>query len=455
MSSVESVETLRDADGGHARFTKSLILPLIILGAQYFLGFITSPLIARVLGPTDRGRLTFFLSISQWAVVILGLGSPQAITYLVASRRFTRSQSVNVVFTVLLSVSAAAGALAFALFSLWSPALSYLTPTEIALLAVFSFASFSLALLSALLLGLQKIIDYYISQLLTPLLFFGVLITLLLTGRFAYLPLLQSYTAIIVLTCIVVAVHVIRQIGFELSFPFKAWRPILTYGLKLYPGSILSIAIVRLDVLFVAMFLGFTELGYYAISVQMAEVVYQLASVFATIRLPQTASGSKADADRSFPSISRQLILTSLLCALLIAAGGILLIRLWLPNFKPSIAALLLLLPGTISLGLAHLYFAELCGRGRPGYGTMIIIINTLMMILLDLWLIPAWGINGAAIASSVVYTMGFAFALFAVHKESGVGFRDLILIGPQDLSIYKTLLRDLKVSIQNSGSGK
>jgi Na+-driven multidrug efflux pump len=79
----------------------------------------------------------------------------------------------------------------------------------------------------------------------------------------------------------------------------------------------------------------------------------------------------------------------------------------------------------------------------------MIIVLNSLVMILLDLWLIPAWGINGAAIASSLVYTMGFSFALFAVHRESGIGFRELLLVGRQDLSVYKLLVRHAKTAIQ------
>lgn len=453
MTSKENAEPLKADGDEHARFTKSVALPLVLLGVQYCLSFITSPLIARLLGPTDRGRFTFFLSIAQWAVVILGLGSPQAITYLVARQSFHRSQAISIVFTVLLTVGAAATILAIALLSLWRPAFTYLTSLELALLAVVSFASLSLALLFSLLLGLQRIFDYYLSQLLTPLIFFGVLIVLLLAGHFSYVALIQAYTAVLILSCIVVTARLIKQVGFKFSLPFKSWRPILAYGLKLYPGSILSIGIIRLDVFFVTAFLGFTELGYYAISVQMAEVVYQLASVFATIRLPQTASGSKADADRSFPAISRQLILTSFLIALLVAAGGIALIQIFLPDFKPSIVALLLLLPGTISLGLAHLYFAELGGRGRPGYGTMIIVINTLTMIVLDLWLIPVWGINGAALASSIVYAMGFSFALVAVQRESGVGFRDLTLVGYEDLRIYKTMLRDLRTTIQARGS--
>jgi O-antigen/teichoic acid export membrane protein len=441
------------ADVEHAALYKSVFVLLVILAAQYCLSFITGPLIARVLGPTDRGRFTFFLTIPQWAIVTLGVGAPQAITYLVASRRFSKSESLSAVLTVLLTLGGVMIILALGFFLLLSPGFTRFTRVEAVLLPTLSFAAIALVMLLAVLLGLQRTIDYYAFQLLTPLLFFGVLVGLLLTGRFAYLAVIESYTAVMVLSCIVVAAWLIKQTGFQLKLSFNFWRPILSYGLKIYLGSILSIVIVRMDVFFVTAFLGFTALGYYSISVQLAEIVYRLAGVFATIRLPQTASRSKAEADRTFPAVSRQLILLSFLSILLVAVAGFVLIHFWLPAFRPSIVALLLLLPGTASLGLANLYFAELGGRGRAGYGSTIIALNSVVMILLDLVLIPSCGINGAAIASTLVYSLGFAFALFAVHRESGIRFRELLLVRREDWMLYKTLIRSATTGIAAMGS--
>src|SRR5947209_5253373 len=138
MTKDENREPLRGTDVGEARSSKSVIVLLAIITAQYCLAFITSPLIARFLGPDGRGRFTFFLSITQWAIVILGLGSPQAITYLVASQRFSRSKAFSVVLTVLLTLGGAVSIITFALFSLWPTVLNNLTRPEVAWLAVCS-----------------------------------------------------------------------------------------------------------------------------------------------------------------------------------------------------------------------------------------------------------------------------------------------------------------------------
>ena len=453
MASQQNEESLRASSDEHLKFNRSLLVALVILSAQFVLGFLTSPLIARLLGPADRGRFTYFITISQWAVIIFGLGSPQALIFLIARQRFPRSQIITVALTAVLTLGGAASLIAAALLFLRPLKLTRLTSPELVLVVAFSFASFAYGMLSAVWLGLQKTTEYYLSQLLTPLLFVCVLFVLLLTGHFAYLPMIEAYTAITMIACLVIALRIVRDAGFQLMVPPRLWREMFGYGLKVYPGSLLSMLISRLDVFLLTAFHGFTALGYYAISVQMAEVVYQLSSVVATIRLPQAASKSKAEADSSFPAVSRQLILISFLSAATVAAGGIVLIRTWLPNFAPSIVALLWLLPGTISLGLAHLYFAELAGRGRPGYGSMVTILIALAMIVLDLWLIPRWGIKGAAIASSLVYASGFSLALFGVHRESGIGYRELLLVRSQDLSVYKTFVSQAKTAIQALGS--
>ena len=412
-----------------------------ILGAQYLLAFATGVLIARILGPTDRGRLTFFLTIPQWALVVVGLGAPQAITYLIASRRFSQSESLSVVFTVLLTLGGAILILALALLAPWSPAFKRFTMTEAGLVSVLSFASIALAILLAVILGWQQTLQYFLFQLVAPVCFLVALAVLFSIRRLNYSTVIAANTAIMIISCAVVAYAITRRTGFRLRLRFGFWRPILGYGLKIYVGSILSLVIVRMDVFFVAAFLGFTALGYYAVAVQMAEVVYRLASVFATARLPETASRSKADADQTFPALSRQLILLSLVVMSIIAVAGTAFIRIFLPAFRPAIPAMLLLLPGSTFLGLANLYFAELGGRGRAGYGSSIIAANSVTMVILDLLIIPLWGINGAAIASSLVYGMGFAFALYAVQRESDIRLLDLILVRPRDLLVYKSLI--------------
>ncbi len=433
LTEEESVRVGGDAD---VAFDRRVGAALVIWGAQFVLGFLTSPLIARLLGPTDRGRFTYFLTIAQSAVVVCGLGLPQAVTFFVAHRRFARAQIIAVAATWWLALSGVAGLIAAALVSSWPTGFAHLTRPEVVPLVVVSLASLAVGLSSSVLLGLSRTTEYYLLQCLTSLTLVGTLAVLWLTGHFAYLSMIETYAAITAVACVVTALRIAPRAGLRFTAAGDLWRRMLAYALKIYPGSVLSMVIVRVDVFVVAAFHGLAAVGYYAVSVQMAAVVYQVAGLVATVRLPRVAGHSKSEADRSFPRISRRLIATSVASAFAVAVAGILVIRLWLWQFSPSIVVLLLLLPGAICLGLAQLYFTELAGRGRPGYGSAVTIVLAVAMIALDFWLIPRWGINGAAVASSVVYASGFMFALVGVHRESGIGFRELLLIGRGDLRI-------------------
>ena len=59
-------------------------------------------------------------------------------------------------------------------------------------------------------------------------------------------------------------------------------------------------------------------------------------------------------------------------------------------------------------------------GRGRPGTGTLILVAGLALNIGANLVLIPAYGIRGAAAASSLSYFVTAALTLVVFHRLSG-----------------------------------
>ena len=78
-----------------------------------------------------------------------------------------------------------------------------------------------------------------------------------------------------------------------------------------------------------------------------------------------------------------------------------------------------LLLPGAIALSGSKILANELTARGFPGVNTVVAALGATATILSDLWLIPRYGIGGAAIASSVGYTLTFVLVLAAFRRRS------------------------------------
>jgi len=70
--------------------------------------------------------------------------------------------------------------------------------------------------------------------------------------------------------------------------------------------------------------------------------------------------------------------------------------------------------------------------------------------IPLNLWLIPKWGIAGAAFASSVAYIIATIVVIIAFTKISKKSWTDILLIKKQDFQDYKIFISKIRKRISN-----
>lgn len=66
---------------------------------------------------------------------------------------------------------------------------------------------------------------------------------------------------------------------------------------------------------------------------------------------------------------------------------------------------MLALLPGVVLLGGAKVLTNEITGRGYPHYNSINAGLALVLTVVLDLVLIPRYGVLGAALASSIAYS--------------------------------------------------
>ena len=70
--------------------------------------------------------------------------------------------------------------------------------------------------------------------------------------------------------------------------------------------------------------------------------------------------------------------------------------------------------------------------------------------IPLNLWLIPKWGIAGAAFVSSVAYIVATITVIIAFVKISKKSWTDILLIKKQDFQDYKKIIFKIRRKILN-----
>jgi Na+-driven multidrug efflux pump len=103
-----------------------------------------------------------------------------------------------------------------------------------------------------------------------------------------------------------------------------------------------------------------------------------------------------------------------------------------------AVVPLWLLLPGVFTLSGAKILTSYLSGIGKPIYATWIAGGGLVLTVILDLFLIPRFGIAGAAAASSIVYTLTAAACIYCFRLESGAGILETVIVQPQDFAYYR-----------------
>ena len=82
--------------------------------------------------------------------------------------------------------------------------------------------------------------------------------------------------------------------------------------------------------------------------------------------------------------------------------------------------------------------------QGRPLVNTMITTASLVVTLIALIALVPPFGVNGAAAASSIAYGAHFAAALYAYRRISGQPVLEAIVPRPSDARLYTDALRDV-----------
>jgi O-antigen/teichoic acid export membrane protein len=252
----------------------------------------------------------------------------------------------------------------------------------------------------------------------------------------------------VVLTCFVI--FLIQKITkIDISFRPDLSKNAARYGLKAYFGNLAQFLNYRLDILLISAFLAPDAVGYYSIAVGMAETIWILPGAIATVLFPRVSSLHDTDANSLTPKIARHTYFIIFVFVLLLFFFASPLIKILFGTaFLSSERPLLILLPGIIAVAGSKTLTADLSGRGKPQLGAYAAFVSLAINIPLNIYLIPKWGISGAAFASSMAYISANIMVIIAFAKISKNSWFDTLIIKKIDLIEYKNLLFKLRAQL-------
>jgi O-antigen/teichoic acid export membrane protein len=417
---------------------RSVALNILGQVALLLIGFLSSLLVARWLGPTNRGLLAIMIEVGSVGLVIAGLGLPLAIVYF-SSRPDPPSGALFGNCVLYTAVLAAIFLPAFWIFSdqiadLVSRGRGGTTWVLAALLVPVTFLNWTT---SNQLLGTLRFGIFNVLMVLSKLVIVAAVIVLIgVAGYGVGAGLLANALGGIVL--IVGSSYVILRRARPL-LDRGLFKRTLRYGLRVQVGSIFQSLNYRLDIVVLQFFVPLAQVGYYVVAEIMAELVILFANGFQSSVQPLIAhyEGEARQSETTKASVRHHGILA---CAGIVANAVFSPLVIWYgygAGFRSAIAPFFVLLPGIWFLGTGTVIAGDLRGRGRPGLASILAGVAVLATIILDVILISAAGVMGAATASLVAYTIYGSSSILALSRVSGIPIRELVVPTRVDLAVY------------------
>ena len=189
-----------------------------------------------------------------------------------------------------------------------------------------------------------------------------------------------------------------------------------------------TISLYHIDILILLPVAGSHETGLYRGALLVAEFLWFVPHVFQVVLLHSSSElwsqGRRSQISELSSRILRYTITVTLLLAMGIAALVEVFMRYYFgPAFVPASVVVLLLLPGVVGFAVARPLFA--IGQGKGQLRLLIIATGTAagLNLVLNLLLIPPYGMYGAAVATSIGYGSMLVFHVLAARK---IGFDPL-----------------------------
>lgn len=432
------------------QFSKQVSLTFItrVLNLILALGF--TILVARLLGPEGKGIYTLAILLPTTIVMATNLGIGPATIYYVAQGKY--SNKIILGNNLYIAIFFSAIGLLTGYFFIYFYRTTLLPGVEsyylyLALLLIIGnicFNYFQGLLLGKLIITKYNTITFAQSVLLIILTIIllpvfkigikGAIIANIVTVYFGALILFYSAYKI--------------SDGISLKLNVDYIRNVFSYGLKAHTGNVIGFLIYKIDLFLIGGIINTAAVGLYSVSAGLAERLWMISQTASFVLFPRVASEKDEQKKKMFtPIVSRNVFLLTIVGGFfLIILSDWLVTILYSEQYKDSVPALQILIPGIILLSAGRVLSNDISGRGKPEISIYTGVTALVVNIILNIIFIPKWGITGAAIASTISYSLSFMITLYFYGKISGNSWLITILPQKEDFQLYKNYLRQLVI---------
>ena len=389
------------------------------------LGFVITVALGRYLGAGDLGLYRMTSTIYGIALLIAAIGIPAAMIKYVAEFKDDRTKINQIVSSgVITSLFLGIGFIALFYFSSSLFAGLFNMPELSGLLKllspVFPFALVGGALLG-LLNGIREMKKFAEATILQSVLMVIITVVLIYYGfgvAGAVIGILLSSFG----NCLFLIFVSRKYFEFTFSAYASTTKKLLSFSWKLVAGNAINMINYQADIILIGYFLTATDVGYYAIAVALSKFFWIIPSAIQTITYPTTSEYWANNNHSALQTmIDKSMKYTA--CMLLPIGLGVgffakdIITTIFGAEFIYSVVPLLILIIGTTIFGVVRSIGGSMTGMGRPDIGLKLVCISATVNIVLNVLLIPHYGVIGAAIATTVSWSVHTLLGIFLTIK--------------------------------------
>ena len=370
-------------------------------------GLVSNIIIARLLGPEKKGLVDIFVLIYMLILEFGLFGFGSGLLYQITQKKRSLSQAhgTSIAFTMIMGLLICS--LGWFALPLWQSIFPGVPKWII--LAAFMLAPlvFYKQLWENIMTGINRAVVIYKVANIFSIIQFGAIVALWVLDRF-------TYEMIIYWTILRIALNMIASF-FIIHSKEKAIQPdlslakdVLKYGSLIYAGALANVLHFKIDQVMISYWLGLEAVGIYTVSVRWAETLFLLDTAILSASLYKISASSPEASFKTTRKVYRTQIVISITAGILFALLAYPLVHvLYGEAYGNAALPLIFLIPGIIAWSTSKSFSNLLVyNLGLGGFLTKVSFLGFFANVILNYYMIKVfgWGINGAAIASSISY---------------------------------------------------
>ncbi|MCA1587115.1 MAG: polysaccharide biosynthesis C-terminal domain-containing protein [Chloroflexi bacterium] len=373
--------------------------------AATFAAGLAGVIATRALGPTERGLLA---AAVVWAGVIGSLvsaGVPQAVTYFVARSHEPNQRATYA--TTGLGLAAVGGALLSTLGVLvvWAfVAEDVARPLAILFAAALPVVASGAA--GGALLGIGAYAPWNVVRLAHPVVNLAATVAVVTTDRATATTIAAVYAGAAVVQ-LALALLGLRRHGLYRRPTRAAAGGLMSYGWRQLLAGLAWLVSYKLDQLVLSFVVAPSALGLYAVAASVGDIIVPVSASAGYVVLARVAAARGRNVGATLlPALAFCLAVAGTLAGGAIIAADDVIALLFGADFAEAVTPMRILLVGAVALAVSTVVGDTLRGLGRPLDPARAEVLGVITTIALLAALVPSRGIEGAAIASTISYTV-------------------------------------------------